>query len=71
MALEMSTVCRFSLISENYFLHKCQQGVGRWLITCKILSTLFVNAPLGFPDCKLVSKVLALAIVLALDPPSA
>ena len=32
MVMEISTVYRFSLISEKEFLHKCQQLVGRWSI---------------------------------------
>ena len=49
VVLEMSTTYKFSLISLKEFLHKCQQGVGRWSIRGKILSTQFMNTPLRNP----------------------
>ena len=46
VVLEISTVCRFFLITAKEFCDKWQQGAGRWSIMGKILSTQFLNAPL-------------------------
>ena len=54
--LEMSTVCRFPLITENEFFHNCQPGVGRWSKTAKILPALSTNAPKSQDEFSLADR---------------
>ena len=50
LVMEISIVCKFSLISGQEFLHKCQQGIVSWSRMGKILSMQFVKDPLEFLD---------------------
>ena len=47
MVLELSTICRFFLITLKDFPQQCQQGVGKWSIIGKTWSTYLKNGPSG------------------------